>query len=197
MLPSRFVDVGPADGSRHPYLYMPSKDSDYRNLSADSRRYIGLSYCWGSDPTLTTTASSLETRKKGIHMMDLPQTIYDAVVITRRLGIGYLWVDALCILQGTDDLAITDWKRESSKMADIYGNAFLTIAAAAPRSGREGIYFSRKPPNWQVAMKFSAKINPPLNGPAYVGSKLHSVLALMSPCGIAAGHCRSAYFPLA
>lgn len=173
MLPSRVIDVGPADGSRHPYLYVPSESSNYAKLPDVSQRYIALSYCWGShlwagkDPQITTT-SSLEARKREIRMTDLPQTIRDAVVITRRLGIRYLWVDALCILQGSDTQAKADWERESSKMADIYGSAFLTIAAASARSVHEGIFHDRKLQVEQVVMKFSAENNGSLDNPVYI-----------------------------
>jgi hypothetical protein len=103
-------------------------------------------------------------------MTDLPQTIRDAVVITRRLGIRYLWVDALCILQGSDAPAKADWERESSKMADIYGSAFLTIAAASARSVHEGIFHDRKPKGKRVVMRFSAENNGSLDNPVYIQS---------------------------
>lgn len=136
--------MGPADGSQDPYLYVPSEDSGHYTPKA-CQRYIALSYCWGSHlwaerSTPILTASSLETMKTAIRMTDLPQTIHDAVVITRRLGIRYLWVDALCILQGSDAKAKADWERESSRMATTYGNAFLTVAAASARSVHEGIF---------------------------------------------------------
>lgn len=173
MLPSRVIDVGPADGSQCPYLYVPSDSGSYDKVSGVSQRYIALSYCWGShlwagtDPQITT-ASSLESRKRGICMTDLPRTIRDAIVITRRLGVRYLWVDALCILQGSDALAKADWERESSRMADVYGDAFLTIAAASARSVHEGIFQDRKPQEGQVVMTFSAEKHNSSDGSVYV-----------------------------
>ncbi|KAH6865560.1 heterokaryon incompatibility protein-domain-containing protein [Alternaria rosae] len=172
-LPSRVIDVGPADGSQNPFLHVSSECSTYDKLSDVSQRYIALSYCWGSHlwagkDAQVTTASSLEARRRGIRITDLPQTIHDAVVITRRLGVRYLWVDALCILQGSDALAKADWERESSKMADVYGGAFLTIAAASARSVHEGIFHDRKPQGKQVVMQFSAGNNGSLEGPIYI-----------------------------
>lgn len=58
-----------------------------------------------------------------------------------RLGIHHLWIDSLCIIQ--DDAR--DWKQESTKMNEIYENAFITIAATASSSCEEGIRFSRQP----------------------------------------------------
>lgn len=63
-------------------------------------------------------------------MGELAKTIQDAITITRQFGIRYLWVDALCILQGKDATARKDWQRECGKMADVYSGALLTIAAA-------------------------------------------------------------------
>jgi Heterokaryon incompatibility protein (HET) len=59
----------------------------------------------------------------------LPKTIYDAAKITRKLGLQYLWVDALCIIQ---DL-VEDWQRESANMGNIYSNAFITIQASGAK----------------------------------------------------------------
>jgi hypothetical protein len=64
---------------------------------------------------------------KEISFDSLPLIIRDVVTITRELGIRYLWVDALCIVQ--DD--IQDWQRESGAMIRIYSEAYFTIAAAS------------------------------------------------------------------
>ncbi|KAF2181539.1 hypothetical protein K469DRAFT_519114, partial [Zopfia rhizophila CBS 207.26] len=53
------------------------------------------------------------------------KTLQDAVIISRQLGVKYLWIDALCIIQGDDE----EWKKEHLKMADIYTNAKLVLAA--------------------------------------------------------------------
>ncbi|CAN9464833.1 unnamed protein product [Alternaria alternata] len=85
--------------------------------SPDSKgQYIALSYCWGKALPYTTTSANLEKHKedRGIRYIQLPRTLRDAIFLTRYLGIRYLWVDCLCILQ--DDNA--DWEREASRMAD-------------------------------------------------------------------------------
>jgi hypothetical protein len=66
----------------------------------------------------------------------LPRTIQDAISVTRRLGVRFLWVDALCIVQ--DSINGQDWIDESSKMASIYGNAYLTIVAEAANDCSQG-----------------------------------------------------------
>jgi hypothetical protein len=52
------------------------------------------------------------------------------------LGIRYLWIDSLCIVQNDRE----DWEREAPKMADIYGNSFLTLSATAASNSSEGLF---------------------------------------------------------
>jgi hypothetical protein len=61
-------------------------------------RYTALSYCWGSQPQATTTSHNFKSMQKGFAASSLARTLPDAITITRKLGIKYLWVDALCIL---------------------------------------------------------------------------------------------------
>src|SRR5690606_1224898 len=52
------------------------------------------------------------------------------------LGIPYLWIDSLCIIQ--DDKP--DWNREAEHMADVYGNATVTFSADAALSSKDGLF---------------------------------------------------------
>ena len=121
-LPSRVLDVSPADCELR--LCEP------RNVAA---RYVCLSHRWGNSQPLTTTVATLETRKRSIPFDTVPKTFQDAVIVTRKLGIRYLWIDSLCIIQ--DDLV--DWEEQASSMCDIYKNAFLTLAATRCESCTE------------------------------------------------------------
>lgn len=91
VLPSRVIDVGESDGSREPYLFVPD---------GCCGRYTTLSHCWGKHLPLKTTMSTLRTRRHAIPFETLPKTYRDAVSITRSLGIRYVWIDSLCIVQG-------------------------------------------------------------------------------------------------
>lgn len=84
---------------------------------------------------------------------ELPQTFRDAVTITRRLGLRYLWIDSLCICQ--DD--IEDWARESGRMADVYSNAYVVIAANRSSDCTGGCFHKRAP-------RAEATIQIPVNG---------------------------------
>jgi hypothetical protein len=85
------------------------------------------------------TRESAEDLKEGIAISFLPKTFQDAIKITRRLGIRYLWIDCLCIVQ--DDAA--DWEAEAANMAAIYQNAYVTIAAAASTDSYYGCFPKR------------------------------------------------------
>lgn len=103
--------------------------------------YTTLSHCWGvlAKP-FTTTRANIDDRKRGINFEDMTKTFQDAVTITRHLGISYLWIDSLCICQGDRK----DWEIEASRMAEVYANAYLTIAAASAHDGTLGC-FTRRP----------------------------------------------------
>ncbi|KUJ24682.1 HET-domain-containing protein [Mollisia scopiformis] len=93
--------------------------------------YITLSHCWGNVQPLITTRETLDDRLEEITFQSLPELFQDAVFITRQLGIRYLWIDSLCIVQDCED----DWAREASKMGNVYRHAYLTIFALdAPNS---------------------------------------------------------------
>jgi len=72
----------------------------------------------------------------------LPITILNAVEVTRKLGIKYLWVDPLCIIQDS----VTDKRRKIECMGIIYKNATVTIDAANASGVSEGFLAVQKPP---------------------------------------------------
>jgi hypothetical protein len=130
LLPTRVIDVGPGDGSEEPRLIVSNSNRG---------KYAALSHCWGSRQQFTTDSNTLRQRMQCIPTSSLPKTFRDAVTITRELQIRYVWIDSLCILQDEDK---TDWKREATKMASVYGNSYITIAAAAAADSHWGCFSS-------------------------------------------------------
>ncbi|KAE9376151.1 HET-domain-containing protein, partial [Stipitochalara longipes BDJ] len=114
----------------------------YITKSEDRFRYFALSYSWGGAQEVTTTEATLIDRQHGIRLCNLPPTIQDAVQVTRNLGLRYLWIDALCIIQDDDG----DKNIEISRMGSIYKNATLTIAAANTRSVQDSFLAPRPIP---------------------------------------------------
>jgi hypothetical protein len=45
--------------------------------------------------------------------------------VARELGVSYLWIDSLCIIQDSTK----DWHRETAKISDIYAGGYCNIAA--------------------------------------------------------------------
>jgi hypothetical protein len=74
-----------------------------------------------------------------IDQENMPQTFKDAIQTTRRLGIDYLWIDALCLLQKDAD----EWLREAPLMHEVYGNATLSLAAVSSMNNEQGLYRTR------------------------------------------------------
>ncbi|KAH7064042.1 heterokaryon incompatibility protein-domain-containing protein [Paraphoma chrysanthemicola] len=133
-LPNRVIDLGgPSLARLRLFVPPPGKRA----------RYAALSYCWGSSPAFITSSANFEDNLRGFSLTDLPGTIIDAVKITRQLRLRYLWVDALCIIQGSDAAATRDWTRESALMKEVYSKAHITIAAAAARNCSDGIFNTR------------------------------------------------------
>ncbi|CRK14558.1 hypothetical protein BN1723_010390 [Verticillium longisporum] len=100
-------------------------------------RYIALSHCWGKDQQpLRTTTATLDDHKAGIQFGQLPKTFQDAVMVSRRLGVQYLWIDSLCIIQDSAE----DWEIEASRMAVVYRNSWVTVAGSCSSSSSSGCY---------------------------------------------------------
>ena len=131
-LPKRLIDVG-FNGDLAIRLYIPEK--------GERSKYIALSYCWGGPQSLTTTSETLKSRLQGISPTALPQSILDAIKVTRKLGFRFLWVDSLCILQDSAE----DTLEEISAMGTIYQNSAVTIAAASAGKVGDGFLHERAP----------------------------------------------------
>lgn len=104
-------------------------------LDRKKGRYACLSYCWGISKTQAgqTKRSNLSRHLKGISLSYLPSTVVDAIHLCHKLGIQYLWVDRLCIVQDDKE----DWAREASKMCDIYSRSTLTISVPICRKSSQ------------------------------------------------------------
>lgn len=112
---------------------------DSISLNRQTSCYATLSHCWGTAEVIRTTRSTLARRQLCIQWSELPRTFQDAITIVRALGVGFLWIDSLCIVQD-DEL---DWKRESARMASVYSNSFINIAATGASDSSGGCFWPR------------------------------------------------------
>lgn len=129
--PTRLLAVGQEDTVR---LVLTSE-------LAQVPKYLTLSHCWGGADIIKLKAANFSSFRKSILLSALPKTFKDAIVITRRLGYEYLWIDSLCIIQDSAE----DWSKESSIVGMIYRQSVCTIAALAAQNSHEGCFTKRNP----------------------------------------------------
>ena len=99
--------------------------------------YTTVSYSWGRPSFLHLTPENMEHfMKVGIHISELPKTIREAIQTTRMLGIQYIWIDSLCIVQGSAG----DFQFEASLMLQVYRNCYVNIAASDTVSVADGLF---------------------------------------------------------
>ncbi|KAI2777256.1 heterokaryon incompatibility protein-domain-containing protein [Daldinia loculata] len=106
--------------------------------------YMTLSHCWGfiAFEMLKLTGETYEYRiKNGFSYIELPKTFQDAIRLSRFLRSDYIWIDSLCIIQGSED----DWIHESKTMMDVYRHSKCNIAATAAQGPTEGCFYPRDP----------------------------------------------------
>ncbi|RYP07960.1 hypothetical protein DL764_002188 [Monosporascus ibericus] len=129
LLPDRVLELGEDEDEEEVKL------SETAGLQ---ERYVSLSHCCGPEQLLTTTSSTIGNRKARIPLDVLPKTFQDTVRIARGLGIRYLWVDSLCIIQDSPE----DWQVQSGKMASVYLNSWLILSAMRASSAADGCFSS-------------------------------------------------------
>lgn len=132
-VPTRLIDVGTLDRSQPPQILLETKVEDKH------AQYVALSYCWGShmpEHVKTTTQNIADRLTQGFDPEMLPRTIKDALDFTRALGLRYMWIDVLCIVQDSE----LDWATESKTMGQVYSSAYCTLAASTSLDANSGLY---------------------------------------------------------
>lgn len=91
--------------------------------------YIALSYRWPEDfpAEAKSTRGNIHEQTCGLNTSRLPQIFNDIFQVAVTMGINYVWIDSLCIVQDDPE----DWNRESALMIQIYRYAEFTVASAA------------------------------------------------------------------
>lgn len=107
-----------------------------------ARPYAALSYCWGGEQRVKTTIESHSRYMQRIDISELPDTIKDAIFVTIELGLEYLWVDALCIIQDDPN----DRDMELTHVPDVYSQATVTILASRAPAVHDGFLQPRTAP---------------------------------------------------
>lgn len=132
-LPHRILDV-----SREPVRLVQSDGTMHG-------AYMTLSHCWGQDESIrpaTTTLRNIRQRQDGISTTELGTLFNDFISLTRCLGVSFVWIDSLCIVQDDPE----DWAREALQMARVYSNSALNIAATSAENGTYSLFGKRYSP---------------------------------------------------
>ncbi|KAK3353827.1 heterokaryon incompatibility protein-domain-containing protein [Lasiosphaeria hispida] len=112
-----------------------------RDTSGETGRYITLSHRWNDETsTSSTTRDNVSQRLQGEGLGELPLLFTDAFTLAFQLGIPYVWIDSLCIVQSDMD----EWKTESCRMADYYQRSVFTVAC--PGAGIDTGLFDKAAP---------------------------------------------------
>jgi hypothetical protein len=119
--------------------------------------YLTLSHLWGCEKFLTLTKENHDAFCRNIVLTNLSKTFQDALYVTAELGLRYIWIDSLCIIQNDPD----DWMSKSKRMAQIYKNAVCNICAAATSAGTSGFLAESRllPPHLPAARLGDASPN--------------------------------------
>ena len=183
--PTRLLDLGKHSEELQVRLIISKEHFSKTNTKGDGyvnnllERYMTLSHCWGSIDILRLLTRNLGGLCQSIDPESLPKTFRHAMRVTKDLGVRYLWIDSLCIVQDSS----ADWLREAAAMSHVYKNSYCNIAATGAADGREGCFFARNPnsvsatkvhPDWEDASSETYVVLQPL--PHHQSAFLHSPL---------------------
>ena len=144
--PKRLIDIDPQRSS----LQLCSSQT-----IQDGFKYVTLSHHWSpSTKRCMLLSENLTVWMEALPEQDLNQTIRDAIQVTRSLGIKYIWIDALCIIQNSEE----DWLAQSIQMDKIYKHSYCNIAAAGSMLDNQGCFFTRDP-NVSLPLRFNLDDN--------------------------------------
>ena len=99
--------------------------------------YVAFSYVWGTSPgnEYLATNETIDEFERDNSLSDLPATIEDCFEVCLQLGVPYLWVDRLCIVQDDD----RHKAQQIDAMDTIYRAAEIVIVAASASNLQEGL----------------------------------------------------------
>ncbi|KAF7870343.1 hypothetical protein EAF04_004089 [Stromatinia cepivora] len=150
-----------------------SKIVEFHNANISSFEYAALSYIWGgTQRTLLLNINQQALQEAGSLKGSVPKTIQDAMRFSQQLGIQYLWVDALCIIQDSD----SDKALQIGTMGTIYAHSKVTLIAASGKNAEAGLPGIQNPRTGkqtqidistagnQVSMKLIRTLHPHNNG---------------------------------
>ena len=150
-LPTRLIFLEKVNGECFPRLVYTEE------LDTDELIYTTLSHRWGLEQDqkpIQTTKENEKEHMEGVTLHYLPRTFRDAARISLAIGVPYIWIDSLCIVQDDKD----DWHREASRMGDIYEGSDLNIAALDSPNCNGGCALYRRKPATHVQLQNGSQV---------------------------------------
>ncbi|ORY06010.1 heterokaryon incompatibility protein-domain-containing protein [Clohesyomyces aquaticus] len=98
--------------------------------------YATLSHCWGTSTFLTLTRENEAQLTCGIPLTSLTTNFQEAIQVARFIGMQYIWIDSLCIMQGEGG----DFGTEGDLMHAVYRNSYCNIVAADSKDSTGGLF---------------------------------------------------------
>jgi len=143
-MPTRLVDI-------HGGIYGGARIVETASLEDRIVKYTTLSHRWGTtlSDMFKSTKGNIDQFMCDIPIQFIPKTFWDAFKITNAIGIRYIWIDTLCIIQSSDNDP-GDLENEITRMCDIYNGSFLNIAANDALSCDGGCFLESLEPSLHI-----------------------------------------------
>ncbi|KAI0203400.1 heterokaryon incompatibility protein-domain-containing protein [Astrocystis sublimbata] len=135
-------------------------------------KFAALSHRWGpKTETASLKQANLNEFQKQVPRSSLYELLRDAIQVAGEIGLRYIWIDCLCIIQDN----LKDWNYQSGQMASIYAGAFITISGTGFIDDDKGLF--RDSP---IAANIIIAENVPC--PLYLGPRLqHPYIGTYGP----------------
>ncbi|KAF2125639.1 HET-domain-containing protein [Dothidotthia symphoricarpi CBS 119687] len=108
--------------------------------ASESHRFVAFSYVWsvhGGVRSLQLVQSNIDqlSQPGGLELHQLPEQIFDAILLCKELNEHWIWIDRLCIVQDDE----VSKQVQIDAMDAIYGRATFTLVAAVDPSKAVGL----------------------------------------------------------
>ncbi|TDZ61165.1 hypothetical protein CTRI78_v004477 [Colletotrichum trifolii] len=159
--PEWFSKLEPPTGSHFRLIDVRTREIVPIVLQQQSElpQYAALSYVWGETgrKALNLHLEDLSTGRYRIdeQVKTAAKTVENAMEVSRRLGLQYLWADCLCVIQKKDDGEDEPNARQSQldQMGSIFGHASVIIVAATGEDAEAGLPGVGSPRNTEQAIQ--------------------------------------------
>ncbi|KAJ4351872.1 uncharacterized protein N0V89_007216 [Didymosphaeria variabile] len=133
-VPTRLVDVEIGDNDMVRVVRTSKEDI--------SGPYLTLSHSWGPPTFLQLKKENKSTLMgAGVNVTELTPNFQQAISVARFIGIRYIWIDSLCIMQGPGG----DFQTEGQLMHKVYRHSYCNVAVADSSDSKGGLFRERNP----------------------------------------------------